>query len=118
MLMNYYQKEASQTAIYDQPLAYPGMGLSGEGGEFMDSLLMNAVKLNIAIGKTNNKGKKILRDQAAIDKTKAELGDVLWYVAAIARDLGVDLEEVAHENLAKLRKRKEAGTLQGDGDNR
>jgi NTP pyrophosphatase (non-canonical NTP hydrolase) len=48
----------------------------------------------------------------------AELGDVLWYCAALAGDLGFTLGEVAEANISKLQSRKDRGTLQGSGDNR
>lgn len=47
-----------------------------------------------------------------------ELGDVQWYVAAEARDLGYALSGVGRDNLAKLAGRAERGTLHGSGDNR
>ena len=47
-----------------------------------------------------------------------ELGDCLWYIAAICRDLGLNMGDVAADNLAKLKKRKENNTLHGSGDNR
>ena len=47
-----------------------------------------------------------------------ELGDVLWYCANLAHELGTTLEDVAQGNLDKLFSRKERGTLQGSGDNR
>ena len=47
-----------------------------------------------------------------------ELGDVLWYIAAICSDLDISLDDVASGNIAKLASRKERGVIQGDGDNR
>ena len=38
-----------------------------------------------------------------------ELGDVLWYVANVARYLDVSLSEVAETNLNKLGSRKKRG---------
>lgn len=49
---------------------------------------------------------------------KGELGDVLWYVAQIATELDLSLDEIARKNIEKLYSRMERGTLKGDGDNR
>lgn len=83
--------------------AYAILGLAGEVGEVY-SLAAKAIR----------DGKKFDYDQ----NIKKELGDVLWFVAAIAADNGFTLEDVAQSNINKLFKRKEAGTLQGSGDNR
>ncbi len=108
MTFEEYQKEAQKTALYPEAyrLVYPALGLAGEAGELA------------------NKVKKVLRDhgrhlsEEAREAILAELGDVLWYVAQVATDLGESLEAVAQANLAKLRSRKERGRLGGDGDNR
>jgi NTP pyrophosphatase (non-canonical NTP hydrolase) len=47
-----------------------------------------------------------------------EVGDVLWYLAAAARELGISLGEIAQGNIDKLAARKAAGKLGGSGDNR
>ena len=47
-----------------------------------------------------------------------ELGDVLWYVATLAHDIGFTLEQVAMMNYYKLQKRKEQNKLGGSGDHR
>ena len=108
MTFEEYQKEAQKTALYPEAyrLVYPALGLAGEAGELA------------------NKVKKVLRDhggrlsEEAREALLAELGDVLWYVAQVAPDLGESLEAVAQANLAKLRSRKERGRLGGDGDDR
>ncbi|GGM94053.1 hypothetical protein GCM10007092_04190 [Thermus composti] len=108
MTLDAYQKEAQKTALYPEAyrLLYPTLGLVGEAGELA------------------NKVKKILRDHGGTlpEETREalilELGDVLWYVAQVATDLGVSLEAVAERNLKKLRSRKERGTLGGSGDHR
>jgi len=81
---------------------YPAMALCGEAGEFAEKI------------------KKAWRDGTPLDRPGAakELGDVLWYVGAAARDLGYTLEEVAQMNLDKIRSRRARGTLAGSGDNR
>ena len=43
---------------------------------------------------------------------------MLWYIAALCRDLEIDMAEVALKNLSKLKSRQERGTIQGSGDNR
>ncbi len=97
-----YQKLAMSTAIYpkEYSIYYPALGLSGEVGEL------------------NNKIKKRIRDNAELDKEdmKSELGDVLWYISALASDLGLDLGEVAASNVDKLLRRKKNGTISGSGD--
>lgn len=47
-----------------------------------------------------------------------ELGDVLWYVSAIAKYIGVDMEDLAKENIGKLNSRRLRGKISGSGDNR
>lgn len=47
-----------------------------------------------------------------------ELGDVLWYVAMLARELGSSLMGVAIINMTKLASRRKRGVIQGSGDDR
>ena len=91
MDMGYYQQEAVKTAIYTDPIIYPALGLGNEAGE------------------VQGKVKKMLRDGTFNkDAIAAEIGDVLWYIAALCRDLEIDMAEVALKNLSKLKRdRKE-----------
>ena len=109
MTLDQYEACTEETAIYPKDtqlhaLSYVGLGLTGEAGEVA------------------NKIKKILRGDCTVEQSRAvlskELGDCLWYLAQAARVLGFSLDEVAQENITKLRKRKEDGTLTGDGDHR
>lgn len=108
MNFSHYQEHAVSTAIYGSGIAvcYPTLGLTGEAGEIA------------------NKVKKIFRDNGGVvtdekrADLKAEVGDVLWYLAALCRDLGISMQEAAVENLTKLADRKARGTLQGSGDKR
>ena len=99
--INYYQKEAVKTAIYTDPIIYPALGLGNEAGEVQGKI------------------KKMLRDGTFNkEDIAAEIGDVLWYIAALCRDLEIDMADVALNNLAKLKSRQERGKIKGSGDNR
>lgn len=109
MTFEEYQKLSRSTAKYPKitsDCVYPIIGLCGEAGEVA------------------NKVKKIFRDDNMIltdsrkEEINHELGDLLWYVAQLATDLGIKLEDVAQSNLEKLNIRMENGKISGDGDNR
>jgi NTP pyrophosphatase (non-canonical NTP hydrolase) len=108
MGMDEYQAAAGQTAVYGERFRaiYPALGLASEAGEVA------------------GKVKKVLRDQkgefdpATVEAIADELGDVLWYVAILAADLGLSLDRIASENLEKLRSRQARGRLSGEGDRR
>lgn len=109
MTMNEYQEHALETAVYPEKykVVYPALGLAGEAGETADKI------------------KKVLRgDDGGVltdEKRQAvamEIGDVLWYCATLAHDLGYDLDTIAQMNYAKLKSRQERGKLSGSGDNR
>lgn len=78
------------------------LGLVGEAGELAEKL------------------KKSIRDYSLFDKEGSlkELGDVLFYVAALANLYGGSLQTVAEMNMKKLDDRQLRGVLQGSGDNR
>lgn len=113
MTFNEYQKQSRVTAKYPrrgENHLYPTLGLVSEAGEVADK-----VKKLIRDKGIEVPGDISLEDKAAIKK---ELGDVLWYVAQIATELGLDLEAVASENIEKLQSRMERGHVGGSGDNR
>jgi NTP pyrophosphatase (non-canonical NTP hydrolase) len=104
-----YQTRARATAKYPvigHPVIYPTLGLANEAGEVAGKI------------------KKIFRDKEGVfsetDKAalKSELGDVLWYIAQVATELGLALDDIAEDNIAKLLDRLERGKIKGDGDNR
>ena len=47
-----------------------------------------------------------------------ELGDILWYVSALASDIGLKLDDVAIDNIAKLKDRKKRNKISGNGNYR
>lgn len=107
MTFDEYQKKSRETAIYPDVgnnIVYPTLGLAGESGEVAEKV------------------KKVIRDGGGIvgeeqkSLIEGELGDVLWYVAQIASELGTSLDRIAAGNIKKLASRKERGMLGGSGD--
>jgi NTP pyrophosphatase (non-canonical NTP hydrolase) len=108
-----YQAKAKTTAIYPESgsgsfnaVSYAVLGLANEAGE------------------VGGKLKKVWRDfngHLTLEKKAeiaAELGDVLWYVAAVASEIGYDLSDISTSNLDKLESRAVRGVIGGSGDNR
>lgn len=108
MQFNEYQAEAMKNKVYGygDKIIYPTLGLANEAGEVA------------------GKVKKVLRDSNGDfndenrRKVADELGDVLWYLAACAEDIGYTLDEIAQMNITKLTDRRNRGVIQGSGDNR
>ena len=111
MDLNEYQDKTDETAIYHDKrgtlgIAYCALKLAGEAGEVAEKI-----------------GKAIRDNRGHIDYPMSkdlaqELGDVLWYVAQLARQMSWSLEDVAAMNIIKLASRKERGVLGGSGDTR
>ena len=108
MTFTEYERLAAITAIYPNRgnnLYYPALGL-GEVGEVQNNI------------------KKVCRDdggqltESRKNDIKKELGDILWYIAAMCYECGFTMEEVAQGNIDKLKSRLERGTLEGSGDDR
>jgi NTP pyrophosphatase (non-canonical NTP hydrolase) len=104
-----YQQKARGTATYPvigHGVIYPTLGLTNEAGE------------------VSGKIKKIFRDKSGdigdADRAAlaAELGDVLWYLAQVATELDLSLDEIAAKNITKLLDRQARGKISGDGDDR
>lgn len=104
-----YQARSRATAVYPgagDNLLYPTLGLCGEAGEVAEKV------------------KKMVRDDAGVltgerrDALAKEVGDVLWYVAQVATEAGLDLDEIAEANLDKLLSRQARSVLNGSGDDR
>ena len=109
MLISEYQELSRRTATYPgagDNIVYPTLGLAGEAGEVAEKV------------------KKLLRDDDGVmsrerrEALAGELGDVLWYVAQVATEAGLELEEIAQGNLDKLLSRQRRGVLSGSGDSR
>ena len=109
MTAELYEAQAGETAIFpkEKALEYLALGLTSEAGEVA------------------GKVKKLIRDGEDVEgfemkklAISSEIGDVLWYCAMMAKEVGVPLNTIMQENLSKLHSRKERGTLQGSGDDR
>ena len=117
MNFNEYQNQAIQTDLAHNATTksarYNGymekaLGLAGETGEVLEII------------------KKMIRDKGGVfettqedrEKLKKELGDVLWYLSAIARYNDIKLEDIAKTNLEKLASRQRRDKIHGSGDNR
>ena len=108
MEFNEYQKEAVKNKIYGygDKIIYPALGLGNEAGEVQGKI------------------KKISRDNDGVftkENCKLiadELGDTLWYIAALAEDIGYNLNDIASINIEKIKSRRERNVIQGSGDNR
>ena len=102
--LNQYQTHAVALAIYpsERGLEYCLLQLASEAGEAAGKL-----------AKAIRKGSELDFEALAF-----ELGDVLWYIANTANEIGYDLSDIAEMNLVKLTDRRDRGVINGDGDNR
>lgn len=101
-----YDTFEAKSEVSDPSFIAKILGLAGESGEV-------AEKFKKIL--RDKEGKLSLEDKKEIAK---ELGDVLWYLAAISRYMGIEFEEVAEMNLDKLQGRLERDKIHGAGDNR
>jgi len=120
MKFSFYQRKAHETAQYpiivvfsqdlqqktSVPFLYPAIGVSSEAGE-----LLEKVKKIIR----NNNG---VINQNEITEITKEIGDVLWYLSELCSCFNLNMDDIAKNNLDKLRKRNEEGTIKSSGDNR
>ena len=108
MTINEYQEGALRTAIYPESrrIIYPTLGLTGEAGEVAD-------KVKKVIRDNNDEFTNERKQQIAL-----ELGDVMWYAATLAHDLGYSLDEICQMNLDKLASRMQRNKIHGSGDER
>lgn len=119
MDFNEYQNKAKETAIFPDlaivkgenigstiSYIYPALGLVGEAGEVAEKI------------------KKLIRDKDGvvseedIQEITKELGDIQWYIAALAGSFGIKLDDIANKNIEKLESRKSRNVIKGNGDNR
>lgn len=108
MKLNEYQIAAKEFVAFPDnfTITYPALGLASEAGEVCDKI------------------KKCIRNRSTLEladlyhELLPELGDCLWYVAILAHNVGLELEDVATYNIEKLRDRKERDVIKSTGDHR
>lgn len=124
MTLNEYQHRSRETAVYasekNQNLTDHIIELCEQAGDFKlanfirsRGLVYSNLALGGEVGELANKLKKHLRNGTTpnVEVLADELGDVLWYVASVAHEMGLNLESIAKQNLAKLAERKAADKL-------
>ncbi len=108
MTFEEYDTRASCTAIYPQKygVIYPVLGLVGEAGEVAEKV------------KKTIRDKDAIFDEGVRKAIASELGDVLWYLSATAREIGLSLDDIACLNIEKIESRNKRNALHGEGDSR
>lgn len=105
MEFNDYQDKVLQFRTKTADEMYAVIGLSGEVGE-LHSVIAKAIRDGV-------------KDEVEFEKNvKKELGDILWFIAAIADDFETSLEEIAQGNYYKLKDRMERNVIGGSGNER
>jgi NTP pyrophosphatase (non-canonical NTP hydrolase) len=111
MTFDEYQKQALTTSHNSgvDPLLQTtiwAMGVAGESGEVIEKWKKIVAYQN---------GQMSEQDLAELGK---ELGDVVWYIAVLAHNLGLSFDDIMQRNLDKLADRKKRNVIAGQGDNR
>ena len=130
MTLNEYQKQAMTTCMpSSENFSYMFLNLVGEVGEFASKVAKAIRKGQCSIGldshiaeqyecgdSTSNDLWLFGGEQERLEELKKEAGDVLWQLSGLCTVMGWSLEDIAQMNLDKLAARKEAGTIDGNGD--
>jgi NTP pyrophosphatase (non-canonical NTP hydrolase) len=113
-----YQQRAQATAVYHQSVH--NVVSDNHLGDFERLLRLSYCATKLAGEKVG----KLIRDYGGsvsgsfkVDLA-LELGDVLWYVTNLAKEIGYNLEDIMIMNIDKLESRKARGKLHGSGDHR
>jgi NTP pyrophosphatase (non-canonical NTP hydrolase) len=119
-LFDAYQSFTASTAIYPgagsgdyEAMTYVALKGSGECGEFNEKL----GKWMRTKGSIRAMSRRNMTEEFRLELAK-ELGDVVWYMARAADELGYKFSEIIKLNVDKLSSRKNRGVLDGSGDNR
>lgn len=114
MDMDAYQKEAEKTAKYApyDGVVYNSAQLAAEAGEVVGKV--TRLIRRYGMNSTYYKASTPEHSGPIVD----ELGDVLWHLTLMARDIGSSLSEVAARNVERLADRDRRNVIIGEGDNR
>lgn len=127
MELNEYQKRAMETCMPScENISYMLLNLVGEVGEFSSKIAKAVRKEQLKVGwweEGEEADENNLIPTVSFfewDNMKVELkkeaGDILWQLSGLCTVMGWTLEDVGLGNLNKLAARKEAGTIDGNGD--
>ena len=118
MTLNEYQKKAMSTCMDScDNFSYMMLNLVGEVGELASKIAKDIRKEHLRINE--NRLSTRLEPPRFYERDKElmlEAGDVLWQLSGLCEVMGWKLEDIAQMNLEKLAKRKQAGTIDGNGD--
>lgn len=131
MELNDYQKKAMTTCMpSSENFSYMLLNLVGEVGEFASKVAKGIRKGHCSIGLEPNMVDTYDMDNVTtanelwqffgcgerLEELKKEAGDILWQLSGLCSVMGWSLDNIAQMNLDKLAARKEAGTIDGNGD--
>lgn len=127
MELNEYQKRAMETCMPScENISYMLLNLVGEVGEFSSKIAKAVRKEQLKVGwweegEEANENNLIPTVSFFVwdemkEELKKEAGDILWQLSGLCTIMGWTLEDVGLGNLDKLAARKEAGTIDGNGD--
>lgn len=133
MELSEYQDLSLSTDLHKGNTLYHLLGLLSEVGEALEFVTTNDEELYSFISQARvvcekaAEWKRRIRDSGETfdwfdvttnESIYSELGDILWYLAALSNDYNADLDRVAESNLRKLQDRQARGKLKGKGGNR
>lgn len=112
-----YQKEAMTTCMpTSENFSYMFFNLVGEIGEFASKIAKHIRKDRVVIDES-----RLLLfnlDKIEEEELKLEIGDCLWQLSGLCSVMGWNLNDIAQQNLDKLKSRQERNVIDGNGDNR
>lgn len=127
LTLNEYQKRAMSTCMpSSENFSYMFLNLVGEVGEFASKVAKAVRKEQLKIGwweegEEANENNLIptgsfFEWEEMDEELKKEAGDILWQLSGLCSIMRWSLDDIAQMNLDKLAARKEAGTIDGNGD--